>query len=215
MPTTSMAEALYRNAKPCKAVNCNIPRRNLGGYCRDHWRKAYVYGHPNGRSIRRKEYQRELNDVITLFNANPEHAGLLAATAWLDGLLYKASQGRAMVGCNLFRRLNTYGITGKKILIECSAIWLFSQRNLNTLDDDVRLTYALALVTLRLMPNERRTSWTSGREYSLKVPSSKVKAIGKSFRSTLCLFFGRVAQTMLQQDLEANKLKEAFFEPFQ
>ncbi len=215
MPVTNMADALRRNVhKSCKAPNCNHQRRNLGGYCKHHYRNAYTYGHPHGRSIRRKEYQRELEDITQLFEANLEHEGIIVASKWLDNLLIKASEGRAMVGYPQFLRLHNHGITGHQILVECSAIWLFSMRNPNKLDDDIRLTYALSLVMLRLMPMEQRTCWTTGKNYSVRVRSSSVKIIGKSLRENLGLLFSRIALTMQKRDEEANSMKEKMFTPF-
>jgi hypothetical protein len=215
MPTHHMTVAVRRNiAHPCKSINCHQPRRNLSGYCKEHAAKAYLYGHPLGYSIPKKAYEHEVSDIEQFFNDNQTHRGITIATTYLDEKLAKASQGRAMQCGLMFQRLASAEVTGLQILKECAAIWLYSQRHPQKLQDDLRLTYALGLCFVKLAPLERRTCWTSNKEYSVRVPSSKVKAVGKLLRTELGLLFHMIAINILKQDAQANLMKEAILEPF-
>ncbi len=215
MTTHHMTLAVRRNkAHPCKSHNCHEPRRNLSGYCKEHSVKAYLYGHPQGYSIPKKAYQNEVSDIEQFFDDNQTHKGITIATTYLDEGLARASQGRSMHCGLMFQRLALAEVTGLQILKECAAIWLYSQRHPEKLEDDLRLTYALGLCFVKLAPLERRTCWTSNKEYSVRIPSSKVKAVGKLLRGELGLLFHMIAINILKQDAQAEALKEAMLEPF-
>ena len=123
----------------CKAPGCTNPRYNVSGHCRAHFKNAYLYGDPLGRSIPRKEYMREHEEARDLINGNLSHPATETATKFIQSWLDAAYNGQACIAANEMRRLAFADVTGIQVLIEATALYLYSQRRPKALPDDQRL----------------------------------------------------------------------------
>ena len=132
-----MSEPLHyrlaiNTATKCKAKGCYNTRENLSGYCKAHRTLAMGvrrHGWPNGRRIWPKEYLLETNQVTDIINANLSHEGIKTGIQFFDRYLSLSQNGIKTPGGSFIAKVADHGFTGKDLLIEAAAVWLFADRN--------------------------------------------------------------------------------------
>jgi hypothetical protein len=211
--TEQINQSMNRNTgKQCKATGCYNPRRNLGGYCKQHYRKAYLYGDPNGKAILTSDFKREFIDVSKLIDDNLEHPAVLASCSLLKNWLDLASNGKPCIS----------GVEVSKVALEAkpidilkatSALWLFADRNPSRFIDDQSLTYQLGITFLKCAKYKKTISY-SGKIQAIP-PNGKVRrAIGQNLRDTLGLFYVNIASHFKTQENAELKLKKDMYVNF-
>lgn len=208
--TEPIHHSLNRNtSKQCKASGCYNPRRNLGGYCKNHYRKAYLYGNPNGSAILTKDYLREIQEVNDLIDSNLNHPAVLAACTYLQRWLDKAINGEPCVCANEVIRVASEA-TAIDVLKATSSIWLYAERNPYKINNDDYLTYHLGISFLKCAKYRVNLS-TLGKSYN-SIPSGSVrKAIGQHLRETLGLFYVNLVNTFRDKDESERELKKNLY----
>jgi hypothetical protein len=208
--TEPINKSLNRNtSKQCKANGCYNPRRNLGGYCKQHYRKAYLYGDPNGRAILSKDYLNEIKEVSNLIGSNLNHPAVLAACTYLQRWLDKAIKGEPCVCANEVARVSSEA-TALDILKATTSIWLYAERNPYKINTDDYLTYLLGISFLKCAKYRVNLS-ALGKPFN-SIPSGSVrKVIGQHLRETLGLFYVNIVNTLRCKDESERELKNNLY----
>lgn len=196
----------------CKAPGCTNPRYNLSAHCRSHFKNAYLYGDPLGRSIPRKEYLREYEEVRDLINSNLTHPATETATKFIQQWLDDSSKGQARIAATEMNRLSLGGVTAAQVLIEATALYLYSQRRPKSLPDDERLSYQMANAVFRLAPQVSYVSRDGKRAYRRASGASR-RATGKRLRDSLGLFFVNVHSAIRRKEEAEQEMKERLWTP--
>lgn len=211
--TQPIHQAIERNRyMRCKAQGCTDLRYNLGGYCRSHFKKANLYGDPFGKSLRRSEYKREFEEVTDLITRNISHEATETALKFIQGWLDRAASGQSCVMASEITRLAHGGVSALDILIEASAVFLYSQRKPRSLPDDDRLSYQIGIAILRLA-EQRSYIARSGKKAHRRASGTDRKALGKHLRQTLGLFLFNVTATINRKEQEEQDMREKLWTP--
>lgn len=200
-------------SKPCTVPGCENLRSGLSSYCGKHHHPAVLYGHPHGRSITRKEYAKEIEEVTALLATNPDHPGLTTVLRWLNEWLTQAATGEAPCGNETFGRMHRQGLPALEILTEICAVWVYSQRNPHRLPDDMRLTYALARNPVRLATFEQATL-RSGRKMTRQPKTLELRETGKRIRHTLALFLINIHDSLKRREEQTEAVRSSLSIPF-
>jgi hypothetical protein len=109
-------------------------------------------------------------------------------------------------------RLAYSNVTALQILIESSAIFLYSQRRPNSLKDGVELSYQMGIGILRLAPQVtyRTTGGKSGRR---KANGTERRGIGKYLRESLGLYMYNVFNTINRKEHLDQEFRESLYTP--
>lgn len=213
--TQPIRDSITRNKQmKCKAPGCSNPRYNVSGHCRAHFKNAYLYGDPLGRSIPRKEYMREYEEARDLINSNLSHPATETALGFIQKWLEAPAEGRACVAGYEMNRLVLGGVTAAQVLIEATALYLYSQRSPKALPDDHRLSYQMANAVFRLAPQASYVSKDGKRAYRRASGASR-RATGKRLRETLGLFFVNVYTAIRRKEEAEQNLRERLWTPLQ
>lgn len=204
----SIRPKLARNeSEQCDIQRCERRRHGLTRLCAMHRSRRRRFGHAEARMILPRDYMQERREVAALFKANPEHAGLLSALAFIREWLDASAQGdKQQPGFAHVARLDRRGVTPMIILLEVSAVWLHVDRYQKP--DDVRLDFSLALAMLRLAPRDfvRGYQYPSGeRRYYRDAGHGDRAAIGDYLRSSLAPLFVRVVVACREREARAQQ----------
>jgi len=197
----------------CKAQGCTNLRHNLSAYCKGHYQKAYQYGDPNGKALLRREYRQEIDQVTELINRNKSHISVTTALEIIQNWLNAPTKGKASVlGIEALRLLSA-GVTALDILIEATAVYMYSQRRPGNLPDDSRLDYQMGVVIFRLAP--RPTYRThNGVRASRRPTGSDRRKLGVYLRQSVGVFMLNAWSFINHQEQEAQKVKERLWTSF-
>jgi hypothetical protein len=182
-----------------------------------HRNRRKRYGHAEAKAVAPHLYKIEEREVVAFVAKHHQHEGLRYGIELLDRWLVDGNAGRKVPAARHARRLFLAGITGKRIVETCAALWLYSDRNPRTLPDDVRLDYAMAVAVLHLAPT--RTNWRDEngkyREMRFAVPSAtERKELASFLRRTFGPLFGNIAAGIAAEiDLKRRKVN-SLYEPF-
>lgn len=205
--------AIERNTRnKCKAISCNNPRHNLSGYCRAHFKRFDLYGDPEGKSIRHSEYKKEFEEVSGIISTNLDHIATQTVLRFIQTWLDKASSGQPCVMASEISRLSNSNVSALDILLETSAVFLFSQRKPNSLPDDVRLSYQIGIAILRLAEQFTYTDRNGKKAYK-KASGTDRRAIGKYLRESLGLFLFNVTASINRREQEEQEFREKLWTP--
>jgi hypothetical protein len=211
--TQPISQSITRNNQMrCKAPGCTKPRYNLSAHCRAHFKNAYLYGDPLGRSIPRKEYMREYEEATELIIANLTHPATETATRFIQKWLDDSSSGQARVAATEMNRLVMGGVTAVQVLIEATAMYLYSQRRPKTLPDDERLSYQMANAVFRLSPQASYVSREGKRAYKRASGASR-RATGKRLRDSLGLYFVNAYSAIRRKEEVEQEMRERLWTP--
>jgi len=114
--------------KKCELPECNKRRRGLSRFCHYHRTKFQRYGDPNGKSYIPSTWNNERSEVIELLALNADHPGITRAIEFLDRWIFGCGRGVG-VGHECIDQLHISQVTGRQVLTEITAIYLFSLRN--------------------------------------------------------------------------------------
>jgi len=182
--------------------NCTRQREGVSRQCTTHRKRWRRLGHPEARRLYPKDYAQERRDVAALFKANPEHAGLLSALAFIREWLDASARGdTTQPGCIHLARLHRRAVTPMAILSEVSAVWWHVARYAKP--DDDRLTFAMVCSMLALAPRDYIKSYhfKSG-ERRVYRDAGRVdrSAMGEHLRERLAPLFVRVVQACEERE---------------
>jgi len=211
--TQPINQSITRNKQMrCKAPGCTNPRYNLSAHCRAHFKNAYLYGDPLGRSIPRREYRREYEEASELIKANLTHPATETATEFIQKWLDACSMGKACVAASEMSRLAQGGVTSVQVLIEATALYLYSQRHPKSLPDDDRLSYQMANAVFRLAPQASYVSYVGKRAYR-RASGAARRATGKRLRDALGLYFVNVHSAIRRKEEAEQGMRERLWTP--
>ena len=214
---TSLSTMLHR-AKGNKTLSCTVKgctnnRSGIGNYCSSHKSRRTRYGDVHGRSIHQKDYLNELKDVREFFTKHESHPALASAVYFFQNWMTKAAANDAAVGQKTMGRLYRDGIEPRVIVEEIVAIWLYSQKYPNSLPDDLRLTYALARNTIRLVGFSKHTS-SGGNSYINNPNPNELRTVGEYIRHSMARFMLNVQHALKAEQEADTALKENLSIPF-
>lgn len=199
--------------KPCAVPGCLKPRHRVGANCYDHNMQRTIYGHPQGRPLRPKEYRTEREEVAQLLQRNLNHPGVIHALQRIGSLL----GGRVPVGrsslARHFQRLTEAGVKPERVLEEVGAVWLWSDRHPGLLPDDIRLDFATAAAVLRLAPLDRTSSWRTGKAYSVAPHTGDRRDLGKLIRSQLGVLLRNFVHTIHREEEQRRAMAQSLALP--
>ncbi|UCV01870.1 hypothetical protein [Dechloromonas denitrificans] len=204
----------------CSIPGCTRNRLGVNQYCNAHSIKSIRYGHPQGHTIPRAEYQKELNEVLEMFQGHKDHPGLVSVLRWIDDWIEVASNGEAPAGNYIFGRIHVKRIQGRDIsaldiLAEVAAVWVYAQRFPQSLPDDNRLTYALARNVARLATFEK-AKYGITKTKSTKYPTAlELRGVGERIRQTLALFLINVVKSLEAKAEKAKDFRTSLSIPFE
>jgi hypothetical protein len=215
----TMRALIHRRAgPPCKVVGCKRPRDPLraASFCPHHGYRRRCYGHELGRKIPRRDYRETRKWVAELFASNPEHQGVVNATAWIKGWMDKAMAGDKSVPAYVHvARLHRHDVAPLAVLIAVCSVWLHI--HLRRLPDDERATFALAVAMLGLAPRDVAKSYTYHygpesryREYG----ANDRKAVGDHIRLHLGPLFVNLVRTLDHEGQAERDAKASLSAPF-
>jgi hypothetical protein len=206
-------QSITRNKQMrCKAPGCTNPRYNLSAHCRAHFKNAYLYGDPLGRSIPRKEYMREYEEATGLITSNLTHPATETATKLIQKWLDAPGNGQACTAASEMKRLVLGGVTAVQVLIEATAMYLYSQRRPKSLPDDDRLSYQMANAVFRLAPQGSYVS-RAGKTAYRRASGASRRATGNRLRASLGLFFVNVYSAIRRKEEAEQEMKEKLWTP--
>jgi hypothetical protein len=187
----------------CEVSGCGLHRKGISSYCARHRQIHDRYGHPLQAKLRRSRHavERELVKELVLTNGN--HAGVIAATRWIQSWIDEAVTSNSGLAAEDFRRLSDHGVAALDILIEAAAFYVFSDWNRRYFLNDASVDIGLSLAVLGLAPMEKKTAWDRDGQQKLaykRVKAGPRKHVGKRLKAHLLDFFINVKLT-----LEANK----------
>src|SRR5690348_14230254 len=118
----------------CSEPGCGRSRAPRGRYCRSHAKRLNRYGIASGKPIPRAWLLHFGEQAGRVLAANPNHPGLVQATAELQQLLDDAREaladGRPVdPATRHLARLAAHGVTPLHILTMVAAVILFDQDN--------------------------------------------------------------------------------------
>lgn len=220
MRRSNVTEAITRNqSHKCRVKGCNNKRYYLSGYCSFHKNRSYHWGHPLGKRLKSKQYQKEKEEVRPLIEKNKDHPGIKAAVFFLERYL-EVNAELMLPGSYELSRLHWSKVTGLDCLIECAAVWVYFWRDpTGTWDTGQQLTYALAHNLFSLVPRE-----ILGESYNRKgqkklvvraITSTGKRRVGNDIRSNLGPLFMNIFGTLEQQAETRRLAKEAYSMPLQ
>jgi len=198
----------------CEAKGCTRNRPGLAPLCVGHQLRKARYGHVHGKPLLRKEYQEELTEIRVFFGEQQDHPAIKAAQNLMNQWMDQASRNECKVSQDILKRLLHASITPHEILVEITAIWLYSRRNPLNLPDDLRLTFCLARNLGRLAGFEHRPYGPSKRQAMTHPRSVELKTFGEALRHSLARFFLNVVQALELKAQEANAAREDLRKPF-
>lgn len=153
--------------------------------------------------------------IEILFSRNVGHAGTAEAVALLDDWKAKGAEGTPGTPAPYSAHwLAVHAVDSVAILIELAALWFWAADNPRSLPDDRRLSSALAHVTMRLAPVERRTSVRSGATRSIHWGGPAKRELGMFLRDTFAPFFVNVTNYFTRQRTASLSQVEALRAPF-
>ena len=195
--------------KPCEHPKCHNPRRGVSRYCTHHENKQQRFGHPDGRHVPPRFYACEAEEAKKFIDKHLDHKGIQAAISWFDDWISESTLGKAVPGGTSLRRLNDHGVTGRRCLEAVVSLWLYAYRRPGAIPHDVRLDFALALVLLRLAPEEKKITWKDGeaRQYGKHIGYRIRKEVGVYIRQTLYVLVKNMVDTINKEEEMENQLK--------
>ena len=202
---------------------CPRAKRPRGKWCQNHSRRRFLYGHPLGRALNRTDIARWRTTFAAFMERHEDTSPQIqVAVEWFDHtLVHHGSSGYGRVHGQEVRRLlervRGEGVTGRDCLESCGGIWLLASHEPSLLQDDERLTWALATNGVYgSITRPYRTTWTSGHAVKRYIaPSATIRRVlGLEIRSVLGLFFARATQTLNQEVAQLQDRQRVLALPF-
>ena len=128
--------------------------------------------------------------------------------SWLD----KSTTGTPCFMAREISRLSNANVSALQVLIEASALFLFSQRNPKSLVDDDRLSYQIGISVLRLAEQFTYTN-SRGTKAHKKPSGTDRKAIGKHLRESLGLYFFNITAAINKREQDEKDFREKLWTP--
>ncbi len=207
MPSTTGLPIEYgiikNERKQCSLKGCQNNRLKLHKWCGIHYRRAYYYGHPDAKKIKRGEYKYEKQRVSEVINRNLSHQAIQQAIQFFDTWITRAVVGSKAGGVpskasEYIARLADKNVTGEDCLIEVAAFWTFAWRNQHLFPSDRAMTYGLGIAILYLHRPQR----------SETVPGAARRTAGEYIQKNLGLFLMRLLkQVEKEEDQEIERMK--------
>jgi hypothetical protein len=220
--TIKAREGGYRNQqKPCAVPGCTKRRTGITRHCAWHRTAQRKYGHALGRAITKQEYAGYVEMAEVAFERmGADHPALVAAVDIMRTLLdpgHEPIRGKRPTHnprWMLWRELERLrGTDPKEALAVVVGVWMLSIGRPQDLNDDIRLTYALAQAIFRMRPFEITRSHyddsTGTVENRGRVPGGlAVGLFGRRVRNALAPFLSNIADA-LEQEYKARCEKVA------
>lgn len=218
-PKSAALAKVGNMAHSCKALGCNNQRTGLNAYCSTHQTIHQKYGHPHGRAVGIRNYSPYRAMVGAVFEANPRHAGLSAALAYVTSWIQQsvANEGLSKAAPHM-ARLHQHGITPLQILTEACSLWCWLAANSHLMPTVRAENFALSRAVFALAPWTRRYTAAANAKgstgYAVRPNPSTLDAAGSILRDGLCNFFANVSSAVAARDKQAEATLLAIQEPF-
>jgi len=202
--------------RPCKVPGCNRRRFRVGGYCSRHQSILTNWGSPTHQFISRmKDYDEERKECRKLIQHNLEngHKGIAYAVDFLeDWLKDSACEGnRYRTQAKHFARLYRDGVTAIDILVECSALWLFWQRNPNRIDSLKHWKYVAGNCVIHLSPY----GVGRGHHKPLKTSGKERREVGEGIHKAIGTMIVLVARAIMDEERKREEVLKAMHQPLE
>lgn len=211
--------ALRRNAgQPCKAPGCGEPRLGLNSHCNAHHASFRRLGHHNARSVKVSRYSGYRKEVFQVFDANPYHAGLLAAHAFINQWMLECSVlPDSTKAASEIALLVRHGVSTREVLIEVCAFWCFLQCEPRALPDTRSEDFAISKAVLKLAPRPRRYTPEATKKgtqgYEIRPKFAALDSIGALLRAALSFFLVNIAEAVANRDTRKQETLQALRAP--
>jgi hypothetical protein len=202
---------------PCSASGCPRRRSRVGKYCSRHGQQVHNHGAPNAHRLLRRHYRQEVKEVAQFLERHAAHGGVQVGLQFLQGWLDSARAGdRSVPAYEDIVRLAISCVSGRDMLVEVAAVWLYSTRNIRALDDGPQLTHALGTAVLHLAPRAVRAVWVQGeqKETPRRIGGPSRRVVGQCIRDVLGPLLFNVARTIDRTTLKAEDSRAALRAPF-
>lgn len=202
---------------PCSVNGCPNRRAWSSRYCSKHAKRRKLYGHPLGRSLKKRElkdYTEQARSFIIQHQNSPQ---IEAAYQFFDDLLKLGNPDGSDAEKELYRLGTLHGLYPEEALDAVLPIWLYSMAEPRALPDDERLTYALgiALLKSKTVFNQRTNSANRNYQRRYFTPTGAARReIGEAIRSRLGLFFSNVVAFFRELERKRREQVEALAQPF-
>lgn len=211
--TAAKARALNEQGF-CNVSGCTGRRRGFSNWCPKHLSVTKLYGHPKAGPIKARNYMPYRPWVAALFDANPEHPGLIANQGYVRQYMQRGLDNEnAYLGAKEMARLARHAVTPRDVLIEVACIYCYLQDNPRAVPDLQSQEVAITRAVVRLAPQgrwytpEALKKGTTG--YPLRPRASALKAIGKHLRVVLSVFLVNVATAIAAREDSKQETIEA------
>lgn len=194
----------------CCVDGCDGHRFKLQRYCLRHYERNRRTGDPNGFTPDPRQWAWERKAVSDLFEANPQHPGLLRALAYLDTWTQKASleDRPGNHWAQEVARVVRHGVTSKAILIELCAAWSWLQRRKHAVPSDRALKFSLSHAVFKLAPRPVRVgAWNAtrpGKERPVKAHWRALEEVGGHLQGVLSALLVNVHEAIHAQEEAAS-----------
>ena len=206
---------LQNERLPCDVTGCGRKREWVSRFCVRHLRRTVNTGHPLQPTIRAYMFRKEQSDVRDLLAENTGHSGLILAEKFVsDWLSHRGRFAEVTKAHPIRQQLRRSGVTPRDVVIAGAAIWLFSERFPASLEQDERLTFAIANAVLQLMPRERRQKTPGGRIEYRRPGLAARREIGEVLRREIGALFLNIARTVQAGPERQRMQREQLLAPF-
>ncbi|MBE0547775.1 MAG: hypothetical protein IH627_09005 [Rubrivivax sp.] len=211
---------ITRNAlRQCNAPGCALPRDHINAWCRRHLDWARRLGHPSAKPYRASVWKKERQEVAAVFDAHPDHPGLLQVLGWLGDWMAKAAQSdQAFRGAREIARVSRHGVTPLQVLTEVAAFTVWEQANQHAFPDQRSRDFGMSRAVFGMAPRMRRActpkgskfgTWgqptTGPRSYAVRPLPSGLAFVGKHLREVLAPLLANITQAVeLQRQIKKD-----------
>jgi hypothetical protein len=154
----------------CNISYCTKLKSGLSNYCHIHRNKKALHGHPEGRSILKKEYKKESEEVLKFIKA---YYPLLSSLRTAEKELYTLLKNPMSISDLELRKaiilLGEHDVKPLAIIKETISIYLFAYRYPAMLEDDIRLTYMMGRCSIRLASQCVGMTWNDKTQKNERV----------------------------------------------
>ena len=203
MKYKSFNEAVHHNERNyCSVPGCNHNRYKISKHCRNHRQQTWRWGHPQARSISKKEYAMEIEEVSEIVNFNLDHKGMQKGIEFFKRAMELGKAGSQYVPCShYFARLHEADVNPVDLLILSAAIWLFAERNPRRVLNKAHEDHLLGSKIIRFVPYHGNTK---GPEH---------KAVGEYVRSKIGVLLLNINRSIKMHESERRETLKALNAP--
>ncbi|HKJ88542.1 MAG TPA: hypothetical protein VKA48_08540 [Gammaproteobacteria bacterium] len=208
MPTSAelRTQQAQNAGRQCAVPGCVKNRHGIGHHCKAHGNRKRVFGHPEGRRIRRSEYLSEAANVTLFLTKHADHPGIEAADRFAENWLLSGGLSH-VPGHTEVDRLRGAGVTPEDVINELLAIWLhlrWASKHVSWLGSEETQVRAIGTALLHLASRTHTYTTASGQRRYKVLPGYLRRDVGRYFVQALAPFAANV-MAGIEADLQAKQ----------